>query len=242
LSNHNTPKEPAMEYTGKELEAMAFAVNYHRWIIEEFRSYLGKNVVEVGAGCGDLSALILEMGVDHLHAFEPSTNQFTLLEHRFKSDPRVSLSNGFFSSDSAPRYIDSIVYINVLEHIENDEGELHSVYESLDPGGRVLVFVPAHAWLFSEADREMGHFRRYSKRELRQRVEKVGFVVEKFKYMDLAGIAPWYVNFVMLKNSFSAKSVAVYDRYVVPPMKHLERFIGPPVGKNLLVVGNKKIL
>lgn len=237
--SERTGQKDLMEYTGKELEAMAFAVNYHRWIIDEFKGYLGSSVVEVGAGCGDLTALLLETGVKRLHAYEPSTNLFTRLEGRFNGETRVSLCKGFFTADSAPSEIDSIAYINVLEHIEDDVQELRTVHASLAPGGHVLIFVPAHAWLFSDADREMGHFRRYSRRNLRQRVEEAGLVIEKFKYLDLAGIVPWYVNFVLLKNAFSARSVAYYDRFVVPPMRYVERFVGPPVGKNLLLVGKK---
>jgi SAM-dependent methyltransferase len=237
--SHSSGQEELMEYTGKELEAMAFAVNYHRWIIDEFRGYLGRSVVEVGAGCGDLTALLLETGVERLHAFEPSTNLFSRLEGRFSGESRVSLCNGFFTADSAPNEINSIIYVNVLEHIADDGQELRTVHASLEPGGHVLIFVPAHAWLFSDADREMGHFRRYSRRNLRRRVEEAGFVIEKFQYMDLAGIVPWYVNFVLLKNAFSARSVAYYDRFVVPPMRHVERFIGPPLGKNLLLAGKK---
>ena len=92
---------------------------------------------------------------------------------------------------------------------------------------------------YSEVDRSMGHFRRYYKKELIERVKGAGFEVEKARYFDLAGIIPWYVNFVLLKNSFSARSVTAYDRVVVPPMRLFEKLLVPPIGKNVLLVARK---
>ncbi|MFC1720088.1 class I SAM-dependent methyltransferase [Pseudomonadota bacterium] len=227
------------EYPGKELEVMSFAKNYHRWIIEEVTPFLGKTAVEVGAGMGDLSDLFLKAGVNHLYAFEPSVKLYACIQDRFKNETRVSVKNDFFNAEKSPPGINSVSYINVLEHIEDDQFELVNVYTSLGRGGFVIIFVPALPWLFSEADREMGHFRRYTKSGLIRVVEKAGFHVRKVRYFDCAGVLPWYLNFVILRNSFGARSVSLYDRLVVPPMKMLEGFVAPPFGKNVLLVAQK---
>jgi hypothetical protein len=114
-----------------------------------------------------------------------------------------------------------------------------TAYQTIRDGGYILLFVPALSWLFSDADRSVGHFRRYHKTPLMTLVEEAGFVVEKTRYFDLAGIIPWYVNFVLLKNTFSADSVALYDKVVVPPMRLFEKLITPPIGKNILLVARK---
>ena len=226
-------------YIGKELESMSFAVNYHQWIIDELAPFFGKNVVEVGAGVGDLTDLLLKTKVEHLYAFEPAANLFPLLCERVKEQARVSTFNEYFRPESVPTEIDSVLYINVLEHIEDDNRELMMAFRALRSGGYLLLFVPALQWLFSKADSSIGHFRRYYKTDLVNRVKNAGFSIEKAHYLDLAGILPWYVNFVLLKNSFSSPSVSLYDKLVIPPMRVFESRIKPPIGKNILLVARK---
>jgi len=229
----------ALEYSGTELEAMSFALNYHRWIRDEFRPYLGETVAEVGAGVGDFSRLMLEAGVERLYAFEPAGNLFPSLADSLDGAPGVTLFNAMFSVARLPAPVDSIVYVNVMEHIEDDEAEVQAAREALKPGGHLLIFVPALRWLYSKADKELGHFRRYRKNELRGLVEKAGFKVRQVRYFDIAGIIPWYVYFVLMRRSIGKSPVSLYDRIVVPVMRPIERLMKPPIGKNLLLVARK---
>lgn len=228
----------ANTYPGKELEALSVAVNYHRWIVNEIEPYLGRKVAEVGAGVGSVSRLILEKDVTRLLAFEPSSNLYPELANNLASEKRARTINDFFS----PRYepeLDSVLYINVLEHIEDDRAELGRALEALRPGGHIVIFVPALSWLYSEFDRQIGHYRRYTKSGLRLVVQEAGFSITKARYFDVAGIIPWYVNFVLLGNSIGSRSVSLYDRVVVPVMRVAERLIVPPIGKNVLLVARK---
>jgi len=238
MHDMNTRERP--QYFGRDLEAMSFAVNYHRWILREFSPFLGRKVAEVGAGAGNFTALLLEC-VDTLTAFEPSANMFPLLAERTAGHAGVRLVNGYFGAappvDGAP--FDSILYVNVLEHVENDAAEAAAVYRALEPGGHALIFVPALPGLYSELDRKLGHFRRYRRRPLVQLFEQAGFETVRCRYFDLAGIIPWYVAFVLLKGSVSPGNVSLYDRLVVPVMKFLEKLVPPPVGKNLLLIARK---
>ena len=229
----------AQGYPGKDLEAMSFAVNYHRWIVEEFDPYLGETVAEVGAGMGSVSRLLLERGVTRLVAFEPSHNMYMLLQKALAHDPRASAVNDFFGPSYARQMFDSVVYINVLEHIENDRAELLNSLEALRPQGHLLLFVPALSWLYADLDRQIGHFRRYAKAELVNLVRDVGFTVVKARYFDMAGIAPWYVSFVLLRNTIGRGSVALYDKLVVPMMKRVEGLLAPPIGKNVLLIARR---
>jgi hypothetical protein len=231
--------DDSSSYAGKELEAMSFASNYHKWIVDEFAPFLGQTVVEVGAGTGALTAMLLQMNIDHLYSFEPASNLFPLLSRKMEGQSRVSLINDFFRPELAPDVINSLLYINVLEHIEDDNAELTMAYNALGSGGYLLLFVPALQWLFSEADKSVGHFRRYYKKDLVSLVKETGFTIEKSRYFDCAGVLPWYVNFVLLKKSFGNSSVALYDKVVVPPMRIIEKFLKPPTGKNILVVAKK---
>jgi|SRR5215831_14208491 len=226
-------------YPGRELEAMSCAVNYHRWIIDEFAPYFGETVAEVGAGIGSVSRLILEKPVRRLYAFEPSGNLYPLLARELQSEVRAQAVNDFFNPRSRPEGFDSVAYINVLEHIEDDRAELANALAALRPQGHLLVFVPALAWLYSDFDRQISHFRRYGKKPLAALVRDAGFTVVKARYFDVAGVIPWYINFVVLGNAIGNGSVSLYDKLVVPPMRLLEGALPPPIGKNVLLIGRK---
>lgn len=229
------------EYFGKDLEAMSFADNYHQWIVSEFSSYLGEHVAEVGAGTGNFSEFLLSAGAQRLSAFEPSCNMYPMLEKKFLQVSNVDTFNCFFE-DESDKFVDgfdAVAYVNVLEHIENDRSALEHAYQTLKPNGHLLIFVPALKFLYSELDRKVGHYRRYSKQELVDVVSSAGFSIEVCKYFDVMGIIPWYIAFVLLKQTTSGANVTLYDRIVVPVMRRVERMVTPPIGKNLLLVARK---
>jgi SAM-dependent methyltransferase len=229
----------AANYPGRELEAMSFAANYHRWIVGEVAPFLGRRVAEVGAGIGSVSALLLEQPIERLEAYEPSANMFPQLAARLAGEPRARPVNAFFGAEAPSQPFDSVAYINVLEHIGDDRGELGRAFAAIRPGGHLLVFVPALAWLYSDFDRRIGHARRYSRAGLVELARTAGFEVLRARYFDLAGVLPWYVNFVLLRRGLGAGGVALYDRLVVPPMRRLEGWVAPPFGKNLLLVARR---
>ena len=228
------------KYFGSDLEAMFFATNYYRWIIDEFKPYIGQSVAEVGAGTGNFSELLMDY-IERLVAFEPSENMYPILKERFAKNPKVKTINNTFYSECSKfeGCFDSIVYVNVLEHIENDEQELSNVYKTLRHGGHALIFVPALSFLYCDLDKNLGHFRRYHKKDLANLVQHIGFNIRKVKYFDLAGIIPWYISFVLLKRSLTRGKVSLYDKAIVPLLQKVERIITPPVGKNLLLVIQK---
>jgi SAM-dependent methyltransferase len=229
----------AANYPGRELEAMSFAVNYHEWIVGDLAPFLGRRVAEVGAGIGSVSCLLLRRPIDHLEAYEPSANMFPQLAARLAGEKRARAVNASFGAGPSAEPFDSVAYINVLEHIEDDLGELARAFPALRPGGHLLVFVPALAWLYSDFDRRIGHARRYSRPRLVELARAAGFEGIRAKYFDLAGVLPWYLNSVLLRRGLGAGGVALYDRLVVPPMRRLEGWIPPPLGKNLLMVARK---
>lgn len=231
------------EYIGKDLEAMSFAEKYHQWVLDEFRAYLHGDVVEVGAGSGNFTSLLADAGIDHLISFEPSSNMFQRLAERVAGYEHIEVVNGFFDraiGDYQSRY-DAVTYINVLEHIEKDLEELQFVREALKPGGYVCIFVPALAWLYSDLDREVGHFRRYHKHQLLGLVKSAGFEIIQAKYFDMLGIIPWYIAFVLMKKKITGSNVSLYDKYAVPLVRGFESLLTPPIGKNILLVAKKPV-
>jgi hypothetical protein len=164
-----------------------------------------------------------------------------LLRSTTQADRRVSIRNDFFQmvSTKYQEYFDSIVYVNVLEHIEKDEDELGYIHNSLKKGGNVCIFVPALSWLYSDFDRSIGHYRRYHKKELRKKLEKLGFEVISINYFDIIGIIPWFIMLKILKGKPDPKKIAFYDKVVVPFSRVIESFIPLPFGKNLIAIARK---
>lgn len=246
MSNSDLIKNE-VRYVGRDLEAMSFAVNYHRWILSVFKPYLGKRLVEVGAGTGSFSELLLEHSYESLALVEPSTAMFSTLKKRIERlQPVVPIEiyNSVFA-DAAPQIKarhqpDSVIYVNVLEHIRDDEMELRLVREILDLNGRVFIFVPALPQLYGRFDETIGHFRRYTKDDLENKCRRNGLDILKSTYFDLAGVIPWWVQFRLLKvRALKPEAVKFYDTYVVPLTKAVETVLKPPLGKNLLVVAEK---
>ncbi len=233
-------------YIGKDLEAMSFAVNYHRWILDEFRPYLGEHIVEVGAGTGNFSRLLLAESPHGLSLVEPS-EMFHHLERNIstiETKTDVSLYHSIFRNAAdtiaAKARPDTIIYINVLEHIEDDLAELQTIHHTLAEGGRCLIFVPALQALYGDFDRKVGHFRRYAKRELEEKCRTAGFDIVRSGYFDLAGILPWFIKYRILRSDdLSPSAVTLYDNLAVPIVKRVESLIKAPLGKNVLMVIRK---
>ena len=239
-------KKSKVEYIGKDLEAMDFAVNYHRWILDLLKPFLGKYLVEVGAGTGSFSELLLETNPETLTLIEPS-EMFAGLKDNPKiknSATEIILFQNIFTEVAdeikAGQPPDTIIYINVLEHIEDDLTELETVRQTLTPGGRVCIFVPALPILYSEFDKNIGHFRRYRKNDLVQKCVKAGFKIILSRNFDFLGILPWLIKYRLLKSTkMESGAVKLYDDVAVPVIRRLEHFVPPPTGKNLLIVAEK---
>jgi SAM-dependent methyltransferase len=238
----------AFVYTGRELEAMDEASNYHRWILGIFAPYLGRHLVEVGAGLGSFSELILRHhACETLSLVEPSNAMYQQLEawaRQMPANPFVDTYQSGFTEAAplikAKHSLDSIIYVNVLEHIVDDELELNAIHQALSDHGRVFIFVPALSWLYGHFDRRVGHLRRYTKGELERKLTHAGFRTIVSTYFDLVGIAPWWFKYRLLKSAtMEPGAVRFYDRYIVPVARRLESAVHPPAGKNVIVVAEK---
>jgi SAM-dependent methyltransferase len=233
------------EYVGRDLESMSFADNYHSFILDLFQPYIGKKVVEVGAGDGSFTRLISRRPVDSITAVEPSDDMYNRLKESTKElGNMVTALNGFlgdFEKEISKQKPDSFVFVNVFEHIEDDLGEMKRVFKMLPEGGHLCIFVPALPALYSEFDRSIDHFRRYTKKELESKCREAGFTVAYSRYFDAMGVIPWWLRFKLLKaGALSPSAVKLYDKIGVPVMKAAESLITPPIGKNVILVAKKE--
>lgn len=221
------------------LSLLEEAVAYHRWIFEKMKPYLGENILEVGCGIGNLTGLLLNRGKviaadvnkDYLGAVEKRyrdhTNLKGLLLWDIQQDPHRTVHST----------IDTIVCSNVLEHVKNDDVVLKNFSRLLPPGGRLILLVPALKWLYNAFDRELGHFRRYSKEELVSKLISNGFRICYLKYFNLFGIVGWFVNGTLLRRCIlPAKQIGIFNK-MVPLFIWMEKVLPTFVGQSLIAVG-----
>lgn len=238
----------ALSYEGCDLEAMSVATRYYAWLIDIIKPNIGKRVVEVGAGSGSFSKQLLQEQLEAAIFVEPTKNMFELLKVAVKENAqkgtKVYLHNAFMGDVEkklAKEKPDTFIYVNVFEHIEDDVGELKAIRRILTPGGHAIIFVPALQFLMSDFDESIGHFRRYTKKSLAELAEKAGFEVVHMRYMDMVGVASWWMSFKMLKRrKLSPRMIEIYDKYFVPPIRAVESRLKVPVGKNVLLIARKK--
>jgi SAM-dependent methyltransferase len=197
------------------LERMAEAPNYNAWLLDRSAPYLGRLVLDVGAGTGTFTE-----GLSKGHevvALEPDPALFQILRERLAASPNVTVSNSDASlaSSGVDEPFDSIVCFNVLEHIAADREALEAFYENLRPGGHLLLLIPAHPSLFGSMDVTAGHERRYRKEPLRKLLDDVGFRPEVFRYVNPVGGVGWFVSARILKREYVPTGpLRFYDRLV----------------------------
>jgi SAM-dependent methyltransferase len=224
-----------------EFAALSVADNYRKALLREFSEYLRGNVVEVGAGIGQITeALLRKSDIERLVSIEPDPGFYAQLTGKF---PKHAIVQGTIEDLPGDRNWNAVVSINVLEHIKDDELELKNYHEHLRKNAGVLcLFVPARMEIYAEIDRDFGHFRRYAKPELREKLERAGFQILRLRYYNLAGYFAWWLNFCLLKKRhFNAGSVRFFDRFIFPVVHGFESRISPPiVGQSLLAVARAK--
>ncbi|MEO8577017.1 MAG: class I SAM-dependent methyltransferase, partial [Gemmatimonadales bacterium] len=235
------PPKEEFNYSGSELDSLAEARNYYAWVLRQFEPYLGPTVVEVGAGIGTFSEFILSSPrVERLVAIEPAANTFPHLEKRFAGNKRVRTINGYLGDHYQSLSANAVVAVNVMEHIADDEAFLRQSLQLTVSNGALLLFVPALPAIFGSLDKVFEHERRYTRSSLRRVIESSGWNVKRITYMNLPGIAAWFVaGRILNKTSISPSDAKAYDRLVVPWLSRVESVIPPPIGSNLVAIATK---
>jgi len=220
-----------------EFQALWEAKNYRKSILNEFYPYLNGTTVEVGSGIGQFSLELARVEkVKKLICVEPDKK---IAEIHQKNFPEANLVIGYANDLVGNTFADSIVSVNVLEHIENDESELQ-IYKKLlsKRNGCLCLLVPARRELYSDIDRKFGHFRRYTKSDLTYKLNLAGFKIKKIFYFNMVGYLAWYLNFKIINSTtFNKKKVKFFDKVIFPFSYFLEsRLLRPPLGQSLVCV------
>jgi 2-polyprenyl-3-methyl-5-hydroxy-6-metoxy-1,4-benzoquinol methylase len=228
-----------------DLERLGTARHFFDWVLDEFDPHLRGQMLEVGAGAGTITRMLAERyPSSRLVALEPAPNMVESLTAYAALSDRVTVHQETLADyiRRGERDFDAVLYLNVLEHIEDDARELRLAAEVLRPGGSLLVFGPALEALYSDLDYKAGHYRRYALAHLCRLTESAGLAVERARYFDILGVGPYYVVYKLLRQTdISGSTMWGYDRVVVPVSRLLQRVLRrPPLGKNVILVATKR--
>lgn len=224
----------------KNLETMSKANNYNRWIFNNLDEFIGSRILEIGGGTGSMTQFLLprrfvvstdvtEYNVRRLSARFSKKKGF----HAIKTD--ISMTTSALEGFS----FDTVVCINVLEHIKADREALRNMHAVLDKGGRLVLLVPAFSRLYGTIDKSDGHYRRYDRKDAVMKVEKAGFRVRKVFYMNMPGFFGWYYHGRILKAKLHPEGdISLFDR-LVPVFAFFEKIFKPPLGLSLIIIAEK---
>ncbi len=234
--------EEKTDYLGTELAVFTHATNWRAYWQSAMRPYLGSRVLEVGAGIGTITKDLCGAGIRQWVALEPDAKMADGLERDraggalpAQCEPRC----GGLAVLSDEERFDSILYIDVLEHIEQDRDEVRHARDHLAPGGHLIILVPAHQALYSPFDAAIGHFRRYGRRRLLDLCPP-GLALVRARYLDSVGLLASLGNKLLLAQSNpSLKQILLWDRAMVPLSRAIDPLSGFHLGKSLLVVWRK---
>ena len=229
--------EPATYSTLRRLDSLK---RYNKWIWERLRPYIGQRVLEVGAGSGTMTRFLY--GRELIVATDKETPYLDRLRNRFRRKPGIVIERLDLDSDDAlelARYnFDTVTCINILEHANDDVAALRRVHALLQPGGRVVVFVPAGSKIFGSLDKGVGHLRRYDRDQLVAKLAEAGFTVEDVGYQNRVAKLAWWFNGKVLRRSALPSAQSRFFDSFVPLFRKLDGD-HPSSGLSLIAIGRK---
>jgi glycosyltransferase involved in cell wall biosynthesis len=224
------------------LDAMEQAPRFNEWMYESIKPWLGQRVAELGVGRGNLSRHIKQH--EHVLLTDYRTDYLEELRTRWQHHPHLEIGKLDMTEradydqlrDFAP---DSVVFLNVLEHIENDRAVLKALHETVPDGCRLVILVPFNQKLFSDFDRALGHFRRYETGELESKLREAGFEVQEQFFFNKVGVIAWYIaNTLGKQGSLKPWQLRLYN-FLTPIFRILDKVL-PTSGLSTVVVGRKR--
>lgn len=222
-------------------ERLSLANRYNGWIYQNIRPFLGQRILDAGCSVGNTTQFFLDKEL--VIGLDVSAQAISIIETRFKNHPNFTAVNLDLTSPKVSRLkkekINTVVCLNTLEHVKEDELALAKIHQILVPQGRLILLVPAFRWLFGTMDQADHHFRRYEKPELNQKLKTAGFKIRKQFFMNFLGIFGWLVNGRILKRRLIPESNYVWYDRLVPILARVEAFFPPPLGLSLITVAQK---
>jgi SAM-dependent methyltransferase len=232
---------PADSAGAETLDIMRAAPHYNRWQYDVLAPFLGRRILEVGSGIGNISEHILSRPRELVILTDTDPWYCDQLSSQFSEHARIealTLPDADAPQRFAPDRLDTVIALNVVEHIEDDIGTLNTMKEMIIPGGRVIILVPALTTLYGSLDRELGHYRRYTRKSLSLALERAGLQLEELKWFNRLGALGWWFNARIRKASrIPIAQLRAFDTLV--PAARLGEALHLPFGQSLIAVGKR---
>lgn len=229
-------------YIGDELELFQHAQKWKRYWYDSVKKFIGESILEVGAGIGVNTAMIIKSNnsVRNIVAIEPDTRlSEQILNNLTVGSEKVRVVHGLLENLDPTEQFDTIIYIDVIEHIKNDKEELFNAANHLKVNGHLIVLAPAYNFLFSPFDQAIGHFRRYTKAKLRDAIPENLEPCQLF-YIDAIGFFASLMNKYFLKQSYpSLHQVLFWDKRIIPLSRIADKLFFHSFGKSLIGIWKK---
>jgi hypothetical protein len=228
-------------YVGDELELFSHALNWKSYLRRQISPFLGKRVLEVGAGIGATTRMLCDGSQERWVCLEPDAPMARLLSVQIENKelPDCCEVQAGTVGDVTEEF-DSLIYIDVLEHIPEDREEIEAAAERVKVGGYIVVLSPAHQHLYTPFDKRIGHCRRYSKKMLAALPTPI-LSINRLRYLDCVGYFASLANRFMLRQSMpTLNQIRVWDGLMVPVSKLLDPLLGYKAGKSVLCVYRKE--
>lgn len=220
------------------LESMSLALWYNNWTLRQFESFLKGQILEVGSGIGNFTSKLTEYG--HVTAIDINDHYLKYLKQLGYRDLEMGEGNiekgrYFFTG----RRFNTIVCLNVLEHIADDTQALKNLYHLLKKEGHLVLLVPTNPHLFGEIDKSIGHYRRYDKGQLVARLKATGFEIIRSRRINfLGGIGWWFSGKVLKSKTVKPSSIQIFN-LIAPLALAVENLFEPPIGTSVLVIAKR---
>jgi 2-polyprenyl-3-methyl-5-hydroxy-6-metoxy-1,4-benzoquinol methylase len=232
-----------MHYVGQELEVFQHALNWKAYWKRQIQPYIGCKVLEVGAGIGGTTRVFCDDRFDLWTALEPDPQMMAELhaaKERGEFPDWCEFRQGTVANLGAAERYDTVLYIDVLEHIEDDRGELERVAEHLEPGGHLIVLSPAYPFLYTAFDEAIGHHRRYTRSSLRA-LTPASVMVRHIFYLDAIAVGLSLGNKLMLRSPQpSFQQILFWDRAIVPLSRWVDPLLLYSIGRSVIGVWQRQ--
>ncbi len=227
-------------YPGEELVLFQHARHWKKYFSRQIKPYIKGNVLEVGAGIGSTTVLLNDGSANQWMMLEPDEKMSASLKKKIETKEfpaNCRLQTG--STGQITSTFDTIIYIDVLEHIETDTEEMKKAAALLNTGGHIVVLSPAFQFLYSPFDKAIGHCRRYNRKMLRK-ITPGGLQLVSSRYYDTVGYFAALMNKLILRQKYPThKQVMFWDKWMVPVSKISDKLFFYSFGKSIIAVWKK---
>jgi SAM-dependent methyltransferase len=210
----------------------------NQWVFSQFQSEMGQNVLEVGCGSGNFTVMIGNTGADLL-AVDIDETFLEAARDATRHQPQVNIEHRDITQSAWDGEFDTIVMLDVLEHLEDDVTLLKSLWRALAPGGRLIIKVPALPGIFGVMDEVVGHQRRYTRRTLVKAIEAAGFSNPKCWAFNFVGVFGWWLNGRVLRRTVPPAAQLKSFNRLVPLFRTVDFFAPPGIGLSLVAIAER---